>query len=61
MGAGGILAAEFVAQQSADGYTLMLGAFTHVTQKLLQPGAKFDPAAAYPNHSRRRQPGGAGG
>jgi tripartite-type tricarboxylate transporter receptor subunit TctC len=45
VGAGGILAAEFVAQQPADGYTLMLGASTHVTQKLLQPGAKFDPSA----------------
>ncbi|WP_316151081.1 tripartite tricarboxylate transporter substrate binding protein [Cupriavidus sp. BIC8F] len=45
VGAGGILAAEFVAQQPADGYTLMLGASTHVTQKLLQPGAKFDPMA----------------
>ncbi|PVY81481.1 tripartite-type tricarboxylate transporter receptor subunit TctC [Cupriavidus alkaliphilus] len=45
VGAGGILAAEFVAQQPADGYTLMLGASTHVAQKLLQPSAKFDPMA----------------
>ncbi|MBB3012233.1 tripartite tricarboxylate transporter substrate-binding protein [Cupriavidus alkaliphilus] len=45
VGAGGILAAEFVTQQPADGYTLMLGASTHVAQKLLQPGAKFDPMA----------------
>jgi tripartite-type tricarboxylate transporter receptor subunit TctC len=45
VGAGGILAAEFVAQQPADGYTLMLGASTHVAQKLLQPGAKFGPMA----------------
>ncbi|MFJ4289031.1 tripartite tricarboxylate transporter substrate-binding protein [Cupriavidus sp. NPDC089707] len=43
VGAGGILAAEFLAQQPADGYTLMLGASTHVTQKLLQSSAKFDP------------------
>lgn len=45
VGAGGILAAESVAQQPADGYTLLLGASTHVAQKLLQPGVKFDPAA----------------
>ncbi|SOY48684.1 putative extra-cytoplasmic solute receptor [Cupriavidus taiwanensis] len=45
VGAGGILAAEFVAQQPADGYTLMLGASTHVAQKLLQPRARFDPMA----------------
>ncbi|AJG21880.1 Bug family tripartite tricarboxylate transporter substrate binding protein [Cupriavidus basilensis] len=45
VGAAGILAAESVAQQPADGYTLLLGASTHVAQKLLQPTVKFDPAA----------------
>ncbi|MBB1631566.1 tripartite tricarboxylate transporter substrate binding protein [Cupriavidus sp. UME77] len=45
VGAAGILAAESVAQQPADGYTLLLGASTHVAQKLLQPSVKFDPAA----------------
>ncbi|GAB7544900.1 Bug family tripartite tricarboxylate transporter substrate binding protein [Cupriavidus sp. 8B] len=45
VGAAGILAAESVAQQPADGYTLLLGASTHIAQKLLQPGVKFDPAA----------------
>ncbi|MCD9121133.1 tripartite tricarboxylate transporter substrate binding protein [Cupriavidus sp. UGS-1] len=44
VGAGGILAAEVLAQQPADGYTLMIGASTHVTQKLMQPSVKFDPA-----------------
>ncbi|WP_420995067.1 Bug family tripartite tricarboxylate transporter substrate binding protein [Cupriavidus sp. 30B13] len=47
VGAGGILAAEVVAQQPADGYTLMLGASTHVTQKLLQPSVKFDPVTSF--------------
>ncbi|WP_238262161.1 tripartite tricarboxylate transporter substrate binding protein [Cupriavidus pauculus] len=47
VGAGGILAAEVVAQQPADGYTLMIGASTHVTQKLLQPSVKFDPMTSF--------------
>jgi len=47
VGAGGILAAEFVAQQPADGYTLMLGASTHITQKLLQPSVRFDPMTSF--------------
>jgi len=47
VGAGGILAAEVVAQQPADGYTLMLGASTHVTQKLLQPSVRFDPVTSF--------------
>ena len=45
VGAGGMLAAEYVGQQRADGYTLLLGASTHITQKLLQPAARFDPVA----------------
>lgn len=44
VGAGGILAAEYVAQQPPDGYTLLMGSSTHVTQKLLQPSVRFDPA-----------------
>jgi len=47
VGAGGILAAEVVAQQPADGYTLMLGASTHITQKLLQPSVRFDPVTSF--------------
>lgn len=47
VGAGGILAAEVVAQQPADGYTLILGASTHITQKLLQPSVKFDPVTSF--------------
>jgi tripartite-type tricarboxylate transporter receptor subunit TctC len=45
VGAGGILAAEYVAQQPPDGYTLLMGSSTHVTQKLLQPSVRFDPRA----------------
>lgn len=45
VGAGGILAAEYVSQQPPDGYTLLVGSSTHVTQKLLQPSVRFDPAA----------------
>lgn len=45
VGAGGMLAAEYVSQQRADGYTLLLGSSTHIAQKLLQPSARFDPAA----------------
>lgn len=44
VGAGGILAADYVCQQPPDGYTLLQGASTHITQKLLQPAVRFDPA-----------------
>ncbi|WP_417282711.1 Bug family tripartite tricarboxylate transporter substrate binding protein [Comamonas sp.] len=44
VGAGGMLAAEYMGQQRADGYTLLLGSSTHIAQKLLQPAARFDPA-----------------
>jgi tripartite-type tricarboxylate transporter receptor subunit TctC len=43
VGAGGVLAAQYVAQQPADGYTLLMGSNTHIIQKALQPDLKFDP------------------
>ncbi len=52
VGAGGIIAAEYVAQQPADGYTLLLGASTHVTQKVLQPKAPFDPVKGFSHVTR---------
>lgn len=43
VGAGGVLAAQYVATQPADGYTLLQGSSTHLVQKLMTPGLKFDP------------------
>ncbi len=43
VGAGGMLAGEFVSRAPADGYTVMLGASTLVVQKILQPSLGFDP------------------
>ncbi|HYF17254.1 MAG TPA: tripartite tricarboxylate transporter substrate binding protein [Ramlibacter sp.] len=43
VGAAGVLAAQFVAQQPPDGYTLLLGSNTHLVQKILQPELKVDP------------------
>ena len=47
VGAGGIIAAEHAAQQPPDGYTWLLGASTHLTQKLLQPKSQFDPLKSF--------------
>ncbi len=43
VGAGGVLAAQFVAQAPADGYTLLMGSNTHLIQKIMSPELKFDP------------------
>ena len=43
-GAGGAVASEYVLQQSADGYTIMVGvAGSHALAKLLNPDLSFDP------------------
>lgn len=47
VGAGGVVAAETVVQAEPDGYLLMLGASTHVTQKLLSPQVRFDPLTQF--------------
>ncbi|GAA4347376.1 tripartite tricarboxylate transporter substrate binding protein [Variovorax defluvii] len=47
VGAAGVLAAQYVAQQPADGYTLLMGSNTHLIQKILQPDLKFDPLADF--------------
>jgi tripartite-type tricarboxylate transporter receptor subunit TctC len=52
VGAGGIVAAEYAAQQPADGYTMLLGASTHVTQKVLQPKVGFDPVKGFTHVTR---------
>jgi tripartite-type tricarboxylate transporter receptor subunit TctC len=47
VGAGGVLAAQYVAQATPDGYTLLMGSNTHLIQKILQPDLKFDPLADF--------------
>ena len=47
VGAGGVLAAQYVAQQPADGYTLLMGSNTHIIQKALQPELHFDPVSDF--------------
>ncbi|MCC2595266.1 tripartite tricarboxylate transporter substrate binding protein [Pusillimonas sp. MFBS29] len=43
VGAGGVLAAQHVAQAKADGYTVLMGSNSHLIQKALQPSLAFDP------------------
>lgn len=47
VGAGGVLAAQYVAQQPADGYTLLMGSNTHIIQKAMQPDLHFDPVTDF--------------
>lgn len=47
VGAGGVLAAQFVAQAPADGYTLLMGSNSHLIQKALQPSLKFEPVGDF--------------
>lgn len=47
VGAAGVLAAQYVAQAPADGYTLLLGAVTHLVLKHLNPDLQYDPIADF--------------
>lgn len=47
VGAAGVIAAQYVAQQPADGHTLLMGSNTHLVQKILQPELRFDPIADF--------------
>lgn len=47
VGAAGVLAAQYVMQQPADGYVILLGSNTHLIQKHLRPELKFDPIADF--------------
>ncbi|GAA5235117.1 tripartite tricarboxylate transporter substrate binding protein [Verticiella sediminum] len=52
VGAGGMLAGEFAARAPADGYTVLLGSSSHVTQKVLQPSLNFDPVKDFVHVTR---------
>lgn len=47
VGAAGVLAAQFVAQAPADGYTVLMGSNSHIIQKIMQPTLKFDPVTEF--------------
>jgi len=47
VGAAGVLAAQYVAQQAPDGYTLLMGSNTHLILTILQPDLRFDPIADF--------------
>ncbi len=47
VGAGGILAGQSVARMAPDGYNILMGASSHITQKAMQPSVKFDPLADF--------------
>ena len=47
VGAAGVIAAQYVAQAPADGYTLLLGSVTPIVQRHLAPDLKFDPIAEF--------------
>jgi tripartite-type tricarboxylate transporter receptor subunit TctC len=52
VGAGGILAAQSVARMAPNGYSLLLGASSHVVQKAMQPAVQFDPLQDFAHVTR---------
>ncbi|MBS0320695.1 MAG: tripartite tricarboxylate transporter substrate binding protein [Proteobacteria bacterium] len=52
VGAGGIVAAQNVAHAAPDGYTLLLGASSHIVQKAMQPSVQFDPLKDFAHITR---------
>ena len=52
VGAGGILAGQNVARAVPDGYTLLLGASSHVVQKAMEPSVRFDPVKDFAHVTR---------
>jgi tripartite-type tricarboxylate transporter receptor subunit TctC len=52
VGAGGILAAQNVARMAPDGYSLLLGASSHLVQKAMEPDVKFDPMKDFAHVTR---------
>lgn len=52
VGAGGILAAQSVARMAPDGYNVLQGSSSHVVQKAMQPGVKFDPVKDFVHITR---------
>jgi tripartite-type tricarboxylate transporter receptor subunit TctC len=52
VGAGGIVAAQKVAHVAPDGYTLLLGASSHLVQKAMEPSVAFDPMKDFAHITR---------
>ena len=52
VGAGGMLAGQVAANADPDGYTIVLGSSTHITQKLIQPNLQFDPLTSFVHITR---------
>ena len=47
VGAAGIVAAEVSAQAPPDGYLVLLGSYSHIVNKIMQPAVKFDPLTSF--------------
>jgi len=52
VGAAGIVAAQSVARMAPDGYSLLVGASSHLVQKAMQPSVAFDPMKDFAHITR---------